>query len=370
LLTISKGSRGAEGDVTYLSDDGGRTFSKAGRDSIFGSVNLFYSSTGLMNFYRNENGYSLAYSTDNGNHWEQANLPYQPSDDDLANDIYHIMRVASNSPSNLFLYKVAAGVWGGSEVTLGDIWYSSYIGQNWKKLVPNMPHLMISPYAPLTLVGFKNDRLYVYELTEADQTQPHFTLPTGAAGSAYFPQTGHNLSGIFKQYWDTNGGLAQFGYPTTEPLREYNPSDGKIYTVQYFERNRFEYHPENAGTKYEVLLGLLGNQLTADRRANGEGAFNRFADMHYPGGTYFAETGHNLRNTFKDYWQANGGLALYGFPISEEFEEVNPDDHQTYVVQYFERNRFEYHPENKGTRYEVLLGLLGNTLLKQKGWFR
>jgi hypothetical protein len=30
--------------------------------------------------------------------------------------------------------------------------------------------------------------------------------------------------------------------------------------VQYFERNRFEYHPENAGTPFEVLLGLLGNQ--------------------------------------------------------------------------------------------------------------
>jgi hypothetical protein len=32
--------------------------------------------------------------------------------------------------------------------------------------------------------------------------------------------------------------------------------------VQYFERNRFEYHAENAGTRYEVLLGLLGRQLS------------------------------------------------------------------------------------------------------------
>jgi len=28
--------------------------------------------------------------------------------------------------------------------------------------------------------------------------------------------------------------------------------------VQYFERNRLEYHPENQGTKFEYLLGLLG----------------------------------------------------------------------------------------------------------------
>jgi polysaccharide biosynthesis protein PslG len=47
---------------------------------------------------------------------------------------------------------------------------------------------------------------------------------------------------------------------------------------------------------------------------------------------------------------------------------VNPEDGKTYVVQYFERNRFEWHPENRGTPYEVLLGALGNTLLKLKGW--
>ena len=34
--------------------------------------------------------------------------------------------------------------------------------------------------------------------------------------------------------------------------------------VQYFERNRIEYHPENQGTKYEFQLGLLGvEQFTA-----------------------------------------------------------------------------------------------------------
>jgi hypothetical protein len=30
--------------------------------------------------------------------------------------------------------------------------------------------------------------------------------------------------------------------------------------VQYFERNRLEYHPENAGSKFEMLLGLLGSE--------------------------------------------------------------------------------------------------------------
>jgi hypothetical protein len=55
---------------------------------------------------------------------------------------------------------------------------------------------------------------------------------------------------------------------------------------------------------------------------------------------------------------------VYGFPISEAFVEVNPADGQSYVVQYFERNRFEYHPELAGTEHEVLLGLLGNQVLQ------
>jgi hypothetical protein len=48
-----------------------------------------------------------------------------------------------------------------------------------------------------------------------------------------------------------------FGYPISEEITERNPADGKTYTVQYFERNRFEWHPENPPT-YNVQIGLLG----------------------------------------------------------------------------------------------------------------
>jgi hypothetical protein len=138
-----------------------------------------------------------------------------------------------------------------------------------------------------------------------------------------------------------------------------------VYTVQYFERNRFEYHPEFAGTRYEVLLGLLGSDLTAARR--GEGPFQPIA-VAPPGRDLFRETGHSLGGAFRAYWQANGGLAVFGYPISEEFAEYNPADGKIYTVQYFERNRFEYHPEFAGTRYEVLLGLLGNQTVDGNGW--
>jgi hypothetical protein len=39
-----------------------------------------------------------------------------------------------------------------------------------------------------------------------------------------------------------------------------------------------------------------------------------------------------------------------------------------YLAQYFERARFEAHPELAGSPYEVLLGLLGNELLHERGW--
>jgi len=49
------------------------------------------------------------------------------------------------------------------------------------------------------------------------------------------------------------------GLPLSDQFEERS-TDGKTYTVQYFERARFEYHPENIAP-YDVLLGLLGKQL-------------------------------------------------------------------------------------------------------------
>ena len=53
--------------------------------------------------------------------------------------------------------------------------------------------------------------------------------------------------------------------PFSETFQEVSPTDGKTYLVQYFERNRLEYHPEYANTPNAVLLGLLGVQEYARR---------------------------------------------------------------------------------------------------------
>ncbi|HET7037504.1 MAG TPA: hypothetical protein VFI42_17595, partial [Thermomicrobiaceae bacterium] len=68
------------------------------------------------------------------------------------------------------------------------------------------------------------------------------------------------------------------------------------------------------------------------------------------------------------YWQQHGGLAVFGYPISEDFQEVSQTDGQEHTVQYCERARLEWHPENQGTPYEFLLGHLGRELLIDRGW--
>ncbi len=72
-------------------------------------------------------------------------------------------------------------------------------------------------------------------------------------GSVTFPETGKTVKGKFLDYWNAHGGLAQQGYPISEEMQEISDTNGKTYTVQYFERAVFEAHPENAAPN-DVLL--------------------------------------------------------------------------------------------------------------------
>jgi hypothetical protein len=180
----------------------------------------------------------------------------------------------------------------------------------------------------------------------------------GGGRCRYFPETHQSLCDGFLDFWERHGGLPIFGYPLSAEVAE----DGR--TVQYLERMKFEFHPEWVGGEWAVVGELMGRTITTGRE--GEASFGRIGDPQDAGAWYFGETGHTLRGAFRDYWTANGGLWMFGFPISEEFPEWNPDTGQVYTVQYFERARFEYHPENAGTPYVVLLGRLGAQLFDQR----
>jgi polysaccharide biosynthesis protein PslG len=187
--------------------------------------------------------------------------------------------------------------------------------------------------------------------------QGNIAAPPSDVAERLFPETGFTVPGVFMKFWSANGGLPIFGYPISAARAETNVTDNKEYLVQYFERNRFEYHPEFAGTPNEVLLGLLGVEATEGKEFPKTQAFDSQGER-----VYIPETGHSLSEPFLSYWRDYGGLAVFGYPISEPFEEKSNIDGKTYTVQYFQRNRFEHHPENE-VPYNVLLGLLGKDAL-------
>ncbi len=170
----------------------------------------------------------------------------------------------------------------------------------------------------------------------------------------YFASTGHTLAFGFKQFWEADGGLAAFGYPISEEFGELDPVTGRTFTVQYFERYRFEYHPEFAGTPWEVSLGLLGAQVAPQ-------AFPTAPPPPNSSILYFADTQHTLGGPFRSFWEANGGLEMFGYPISEPFEQGGT------LVQYFERARLELHPDLPSGS-DVLLSRLGIQLAREHGY--
>jgi len=166
----------------------------------------------------------------------------------------------------------------------------------------------------------------------------------------FFPETGHSVGHGFLKYWENFGGLATFGYPITEEMQENGT------TVQYFQRARFEWHPGAAPQRYDVLLGLLGDIIAAPMM--NQQPFQRVNASNDVNCTFYQPTGHRLCFGFRDYWQSHGGLAIFGYPISEEFQENGV------TVQYFERQRLEYHPENS-PQWQVEGGLLGTQVYNQ-----
>ena len=154
---------------------------------------------------------------------------------------------------------------------------------------------------------------------------------------AFFPETGHTLIGAFLRAWSAGGGLGVYGLPLTEEFPERSPTDGKVYTVQYFERTRFEWHRVFAGTSDEVQLGLLGAQRAAGRGlpatepfrpvgappavarlvARGDPARRAIA-LTFDGG---ADRGYAER--ILDILAANGVRASFG--ITGQWARANPD---------------------------------------------
>jgi len=165
-----------------------------------------------------------------------------------------------------------------------------------------------------------------------------------------------------------------FGFPRTEELHE----DGR--TVQYFQRARFEYRPERAGSTDEVQLTPLVELATAAQRpftgvplpsaaAGGNDGRLVLSDPTQPG------VGHVLTGAFGPFYQARGSERLFGLPLSEEvpWREPGAPPGSERIVQLFQRARFEYVPAAAGSDGTegfgaVQLALVGDEVLRQRDW--
>jgi len=166
-------------------------------------------------------------------------------------------------------------------------------------------------------------------------------------GRLYFPLTGHVIGGAFARFFERWGGLGVFGYPRTAEV----PEGGR--PVQYFQRARMEFAPEKAGTPDEVQLGLLATDLRGGRPSPAPvdpGA----------GGRLYAETGYWVGPSFLDFFDALGGVRIFGFPTGNEEIQGNRR------TQQFQRVRAEL-ATSPGEPPRFQLALLGDELLKARG---
>lgn len=158
----------------------------------------------------------------------------------------------------------------------------------------------------------------------------------------YFSSTKLYVTGQFLTYWEAHDGARLFGAPVS-PL----VTDSRGTTMQYFEYARLE-----VGKNGGVALGLLGDEAMTSTQQRVDKPTN-FS------GVYFQATGHTLAGRFEDFWKANGGIATFGYPISEVIVQNGTK------VQYFERARFELATDAAGFT-SVKLTPLGEQIWKAK----
>ena len=153
-----------------------------------------------------------------------------------------------------------------------------------------------------------------------------------------------------QQFIDRNGAMLAVGDAVGNPF-----TDSATGIVgQYYSHAVIEYHPELAQTSYAVELSRIGVAAAETEGILNSAPFQPLSADTKPDEncSFVKATGHRLCNGFRAFWSSHGldlgdsgtsyreSLALFGYPISEEF--VDPGT--GLVVQYFERSKLEYDP--------------------------
>ena len=167
----------------------------------------------------------------------------------------------------------------------------------------------------------------------------NFTVAAAAQDCNTFTETGQTVCGRFLEYWNTHGGLAQQGFPISGELQEKSdttarPTQCSISSAPC-SRSTPKTPPPMMCCSACSAPSSTSRSIPMARPTSKPALLNART---------FPETGMTVGGKFIDYWNTHGGLAQQGFPISNEFQEKSDLDGKTYLVQYFERAVFEYHP--------------------------
>jgi predicted deacylase len=161
------------------------------------------------------------------------------------------------------------------------------------------------------------------------------------------------------RYWRSHGGEAVFGLPL-EPAQ--TTPEGLSQT---FSRARLVLRREFADTPMLVQPAPLGRARLAAEDGISYNIAPTTSEQDitppflpqpvppYAPSVFFEQTGYGLIEAFLRYWRSHGGAAVFGYPLSGEFE-MRTADGQVRIVQYFERALFAYYPEDGSVQLEPL----------------
>jgi hypothetical protein len=158
-----------------------------------------------------------------------------------------------------------------------------------------------------------------------------------------FHETGLIVCDPFLTYFDAHGGLEIFGYPMSAAFKE----DGQW--VQYFQRVRMEYDPAKVASR-QVALAPLGEWLAPEEHKAPISESERPKSNDHTQ-QYFSATGHRVQFSFLRFYNEKGGVAVFGYPVTEFFLERGR------IVQYFQYAKMEWKPNRGGS--DIVLQNLG-----------
>lgn len=112
-----------------------------------------------------------------------------------------------------------------------------------------------------------------------------------------------SISPLFSQFYESHGGAGVLGVPLSNEINE-----GGI-TVQYFQNAKLEYYPQLPGD-HQVILASLGQTYFG---------LAPCISAASAGDALYFNNCHSVDPAFRDYFESQGGLAFFGYPISERY---------------------------------------------------